>query len=102
MYFIKEIYDRIKNNNNDSVYGTIKKWCYDRMPCNDKWQKYINRILQNEDITNGNRNNVLCSIAGLCKKHNFSVDALYYANSFIGLNEKEFNNILKLYYKGDK
>jgi hypothetical protein len=98
LYFIKDIYDR-ETSIKKEVFSNIKQWCYDRMPCNNEWQNYINYILQNNDITNGNRNNVLCQIAGLCKKHNFSVDAMYYANSFIGLEDREFNNILKLYYK---
>jgi hypothetical protein len=97
LYFIKDIYQKIKNEKTTaetSVFNNI-------VDCNN-WQNYINTILQNEDITNGNRNRVLCSIAGCCKKHNFSVDALYYANAFIGLEDREFNNIVKLYYKGDK
>jgi len=66
---------------------------------NGQWINYINKVLINEDLSVGGRNNLLTNLTGLCKKHNFPVDALYYANSFIGLDDREFNNIVKLYNK---
>jgi hypothetical protein len=97
LYFIKDISNQLKENkqkettkNNENMF----------IETSGQWKNYINTVLINDDITVGNRNNVLTRIAGLCKKHNFSIDALYYANSFIGLGDREFNNIVKLFNKG--
>jgi hypothetical protein len=97
LYFIKDIYNQLKEKKQKEETRYNENMFINT---NEKWLKYINKVLINEDLSVGNRNNVLTSIAGLCKKHNFSIDALYYANTFIGLGDREFNNIVKLFNRG--
>ena len=99
LYFIVDIYKQMKaEKGNGDIKRQCQELCFNANTYND-YTRYIDKVLFYEDTSIGNRHTLLCKIAGYCKKHYFSTDALYYANSFVGLEDKEFNNIVKLYYK---
>ena len=98
--FIQETYNELREKReNEVIKNEIIKINSDNTAQNYNYMIYINKVLKDTDYSKGNRNNVLTQLAGLSKKNNFPVDALYYANEFIGLGDREFNNIIKLYNK---